>query len=126
MQINKLIPVLLIVVLSTIGCNNKNNEDRYNIAGLIKNAANQKILLQEIPFGDKPIITLDSVTLDEKGNYSFDFIAKEQGIYRIANEQEMEIIFVNEKKKFQINADANSYKSYENKGSKTSQSLLLF
>ena len=126
MQIKKLIPVLLIVILSTIGCNNKNNEERYNIAGLIKNAANQKILLQEIPFGDKPIVTLDSVTLDEKGNYSFDFIAKEQGIYRIANEQQMEIIFINDEKNIQINADANSYKSYEIKGSKTSESLLLF
>ena len=126
MQINKLIPVLLIVALSTIGCNNKSSEERYNVAGVIKNAASQKILLQEIPFGNKPIVTLDSASLDEKGNYSFDFIAKEQGIYRIANEKDMEIIFINDEKNIQINGDANNYLSYEIKGSKTSESLLSF
>lgn len=126
MQINKLIPVLLIVAFSTIGCNNKSSEERYNVAGVIKNAASQKILLQEIPFGNKPIVTLDSASLDEKGNYSFDFIAKEQGIYRIANEKDMEIIFINDEKNIQINADANNYLSYEIKGSKTSESLISF
>ena len=126
MQINKLIPVLLIVTLSTIGCNNKSSEERYNVAGVIKNAASQKILLQEIPFGNKPIVTLDSASLDEKGNYSFDFIAKEQGIYRIANEKDMEIIFINDEKNIQINGDASNYLSYEIKGSKTSESLLSF
>lgn len=126
MQKNKLIPVLLIVALSTIGCNNKSSEERYNVAGVIKNAASQKILLQEIPFGNKPIVTLDSASLDEKGNYSFDFIAKEQGIYRIANEKDMEIIFINDEKNIQINGDASNYLSYEIKGSKTSESLLSF
>ena len=126
MQINKLIPALLIVAISTMGCNNKSSEERYNVAGVIKNAASQKILLQEIPFGNKPIVTLDSASLDEKGNYSFDFIAKEQGIYRIANEKDMEIIFINDEKNIQINADANNYLSYEIKGSKTSEFLISF
>jgi len=126
MQINKIIPFLLILIVSAFGCNNKGGEQRFNIAGVIKNAANQKIMLQEIPFGSKPIVTLDSVTLDEKGNYSFDFIAKEQGIYRIANEKDMEIIFINDEKDIQINADANSYISYEIKGSQTSEALLSF
>ena len=116
MQINKIIPILLILIASAFGCNNKGGEQRFNIAGVIKNAANQKIMLQEIPFGSKPIVTLDSVTLDEKGNYSFDFIAKEQGIYRIANEKDMEIIFINDEKDIQINAKTINLTTYFTSG----------
>lgn len=126
MQIKNILLITIFSSLFMLGCSSKNSDQRYNVAGTIKNAANQKLLLQEIPFGGKPIITLDSVTLTEKGDFSFDFISKEEGIYRIANEKEMEIIFVNDEKNIQINADANSYLSYEIKGSKASESLISF
>ncbi len=126
MKIKNLIGVIAIAACSFVGCQNKNGEARYNIAGTIQNAANQKLLLQEIPFGEKPIITLDSITLDEKGKYSFDFIAKQEGIYRIATEKEMEILFVNDEKNIQLNADAKNYQSYTIKGSKSSEALISF
>jgi hypothetical protein len=116
----------LITVFFLSSCDQKNKELRYNVAGTIKNATAEKLLLQEIPYGGKPIITLDSTSLKEDGKYSFDFIAKEEGIYRIATEKDLEILFINDVENIQINADANDYNSYQIKGSKTSEGLLKF
>jgi peroxiredoxin len=116
----------LITLFLLNSCGQKNQEIRYNIAGTIKSATGEKLLLQEIPYGGKPIITLDSTSLKEDGKYSFDFIAKEEGIYRIATEKDLEILFINDVENIQINADANDYNSYQIKGSKTSEGLLKF
>jgi peroxiredoxin len=116
----------LITLFLLNSCGQKNQEIRYNIAGTIKSATGEKLLLQEIPYGGKPIITLDSISLKEDGKYSFDFIAKEEGIYRIATEKDLEILFINDVENIQINADANDYNSYQIKGSKTSEGLLKF
>jgi len=115
---------LIIVLFSS--CGQKNQELRYNVAGTISHATAQKLLLQEVPYGGKPIITLDSTSLKEDGKFSFDFIAKEEGIYRIATEKEVEILFINDEENIQINADANDYNSYQIKGSKNSEGLLKF
>lgn len=116
----------LITLFLLNSCGQKNQEIRYNVAGTIKSATGEKLLLQEIPYGGKPIITLDSTSLKEDGKYSFDFIAKEEGIYRIATEKDLEILFINDVENIQINADANDYNSYQIKGSKTSEGLLKF
>lgn len=124
---NKLFQISFLITLLIISsCGQKSKESRYNVAGTIKNANAQKLLLQEIPYGGKPIITLDSTSLKEDGKYSFDFIAKEEGIYRIATEKDVEILFINDEENIQINADANDYNSYQIKGSKTSEGLLKF
>ncbi len=126
MNLKSLAGIISIAVFTLIGCKGKNGESRFSVTGTIQNAASQKLLLQEVPFGGKPIITLDSVTLDEKGKYNFEFIAKQEGLYRIATEKDMEIIFINDENNIQINADATNYQSYTAKGSKNSESLLNF
>ena len=117
---------VLILFSFAMSCGNKNSEARYSVAGTIINATGQKLLLQEVPYGGKPIVTLDSITLKEDGKYNFDFIAKQEGIYRIATEQDLEIIFINDEDNIQINADAKDYTSYNVKGSKSTESLLSF
>lgn len=124
---NKIVQLsFLLVIIIISSCGKKNQELRYNVAGTIQNATAQKLLLQEVPYGGKPIITLDSVSLKEDGQFSFDFIAKEEGIYRIATEKDLEILFINDEENIQINADANDYNSYQIKGSKNSEGLLKF
>lgn len=124
---NKILQISCLIMLTIlINCGKKNQELRYNVAGTITNATAQKLLLQEVPYGGKPIITLDSISLKEDGKYSFDFIAKEEGIYRIATEKDLEILFINDEENIQINADANDYNSYQIKGSKNSEGLLKF
>ena len=124
---NKIFQISCLMILIVFNsCGNKNQESRYNVAGTITHATAQKLLLQEIPYGGKPIITLDSISLKEDGKFSFDFIAKQEGIYRIATEKDLEILFINDEENIQINADANDYNSYQIKGSKNSEGLLKF
>jgi peroxiredoxin len=124
---NKIFQISCLMILIVFNsCGNKNQESRYYVAGTITHATAQKLLLQEIPYGGKPIITLDSISLKEDGKFSFDFIAKQEGIYRIATEKDLEILFINDEENIQINADANDYNSYQIKGSKNSEGLLKF
>ena len=126
MNIKNLLACLSAMMIITTGCKNSSNEKNYTVSGTILHAANGKLLLQEEPYGGLPIITLDSTTLDEEGKFSFQFLAKQEGIYRITTENEMEIPFINDEENIQINADANNYQSYTIKGSATSKALINF
>jgi len=126
MNIKNLLACLAAMMIIVAGCKNGSNEKNYTISGTIQHATKQKLLLQEVPYGGLPIITMDSITLGEDGKYSFEFIAKQEGIYRIATDKEMEILFINDEENIQINADANNYQSYTIKGSATSQALINF
>ncbi len=114
----------LLFILS--GCKDKNQEARYSVSGTIKNAANKPLLLQEIPYGGKPIIILDSITLDANGKYNFEFIAKQEGIYRISSGDELDISFINDEEQIQINADATNFANYTVKGSPNSAALIQY
>jgi thiol-disulfide isomerase/thioredoxin len=108
------------------GCKDKNQDARYRVSGTIKNAANKPLLLQEIPYGGKPIITLDSITLDANGKYNFEFIAKQEGIYRLSSGEELDISFINDEEQIQINADATNFASYTVKGSPHSAAMIEY
>jgi len=108
------------------GCKDKNQDARYSVSGTIKNAANKPLLLQEIPYGGKPIITLDSITLDANGKYNFEFIAKQEGIYRLSSGEELDISFINDEEQIQINADATNFASYIVKGSPHSAAMIEY
>jgi peroxiredoxin len=118
---------LLSVLLFTLsGCKDKNEEARYSVSGTIKNAANKPLLLQEIPYGGKPIITLDSITLDANGKYNFEFIAKQEGIYRLSSGEDLDISFINDEEQIQINADAANVANYAVKGSPNSAAMIQY
>ena len=114
---------ILICTISIAACKGNGNGNNFSISGVIQHAENQKLLLQEIPFGGKPMVTLDSITIDKDGKYHFEFIAKQEGIYRLSTTKEFEIVFINDADNIQINADASNYKNYLVKGSSSSQSI---
>jgi peroxiredoxin len=118
--------VVSVFLLFTESCKEKNQESRYTIAGTIKNAKDKVLLLQEIPYGGKPIVTLDSLTLDAEGKYSFDFIAKQEGIYRLSSGNDLDISFINDEDQIQINADATNFASYTVKGSPHSEAMIEY
>jgi peroxiredoxin len=120
------IGILGILFFTLTGCKDKNQDIRYSISGTIKNAANKPLLLQEIPYGGKPIITLDSITLDANGKYNFEFIAQQEGIYRLSSGEELDISFINDEAQIQINADATNFASYTVKGSPNSAALIQY
>lgn len=118
--------VVSLFIFLAPACKEKNKEARYTLSGTIKNAANKPLLLQEIPYGGKPIITLDSLTLDANGKFSFEFIAKQEGIYRLSSGNDIDISFINDEEQIQINADANNFTSYSVKGSPHSEELTQY
>jgi len=126
-MIKKLSFVFVGILFFTLpGCKDKNQDARYSVSGTIKNAANKPLLLQEIPYGGKPIITLDSITLDANGKYNFEFIAKQEGIYRLSSGEELDISFINDEEQIQINADATNFASYTVKGSPHSAAMIEY
>jgi thiol-disulfide isomerase/thioredoxin len=120
------VALLSVFIFILPGCKDKNQDARYSVSGTIKNAANKPLLLQEIPYGGKPIITLDSITLDANGKYNFEFIAKQEGIYRLSSGDELDISFINDEEQIQINADANNFASYAVKGSPHSAAMIEY
>ena len=123
---NVSIVLLSMLIFILTGCKNKNQDARYSVSGTIKNAANKQLLLQEIPYGGKPIVTLDSITLDSDGKYNFEFIAKQEGIYRLSSGDELDISFINDEEQIQINADATDFASYTVKGSPHSTAMIEY
>lgn len=115
--------IALIAVVSFNSCKSNSNGSSYMVTGIIKHAENQKLLLQEVPYGGKPIITLDSVTIGKDGKYKFEFIAKQEGIYKLSNQNNVEIIFINDADNIQINADTENYLSYTSKGSESTTKI---
>ena len=126
MLIKNILTIILTSLILFTSCKKKSNETTFSLTGQIQHAGNSKLLLQEVPYGGKPIVTIDSVTLGEDGKYDFSFIATQEGIYRLATEKDLEIIFINDEENIQINADADNYQSYQVKGSKNSNAMLDF
>ena len=67
-----------------------NTEARYAISGTIQNARKQKLVLQETKLANDTYVTIDTITLKEDGKFNFSFLAKEEGLYRLAFENEYE------------------------------------
>jgi peroxiredoxin len=105
-----------------------NTEARYAISGTIQNAGKQKLVLQETKLANDTYVTIDTITLKEDGKFNFSFLAKEEGLYRLAfeNENGFEILLINDDKNIQVNADPNNFESYAVKGSKASLALNQF
>jgi thiol-disulfide isomerase/thioredoxin len=115
--------LVLGMLVGFTSCKNNPNGSNYIVTGVMQHLENQKLLLQEVPYGGKPIITLDSTTIGKDGKYKFEFIAKQQGIYKLSNQKNLEIIFINDADQIQINADADNYLSYQTKGSESTTEI---
>jgi len=115
--------IAMIAVVGFSSCKSNTNGSSYMVTGIIRHAENQKLLLQEVPYGGKPIITLDSATIGKDGKYKFEFIAKQEGIYKLSNQNNVEIIFINDADNIQINADTENYLSYTSKGSESTNEI---
>jgi len=115
--------IAMIAVVGFSSCKSNTNGSIYMVTGIIRHAENQKLLLQEVPYGGKPIITLDSVTIGKDGKYKFEFIAKQEGIYKLSNQKNVEIIFINDADNIQLNADTENYLTYTTKGSESTTEI---
>lgn len=125
MKKSKIVFVLLISI-GLASCSQKNKQNSINVYGQIENANAQKLLLQEIPFDGKDLITLDSTTIGKDGKFNFNFISRNEGLYRIATDNSFEVVFINDANKIEIKANALQQSDYIINGSNTSTQLSSF
>ena len=113
---------IFIACILAISCSEK-KYGAFTVSGKFKNAGQLKIFLQELPFGGRQPITIDSATLDKQGNFVLRGVGKEEGLYRITTDMGMDVIVINDQKNIQLVVDMKDYTHYQVEGSPASFQL---
>jgi peroxiredoxin len=79
--------------------------------------------LQELPFGGRQPIAVDSAILDKQGNFVLRGVGKEEGLYRITTDKGMDVIVINDQKNIKLLVDMKDYTHYQVEGSPASFQL---
>jgi peroxiredoxin len=96
---------VLLVTLVMAGCAAKENKSRFTVTGDIKNAADQKIYLEQLFFSEKNPEVVDTADL-KNGKFTVSAIAPEQGLYRLRLEKDKgAFIFINDGNDITLSAD---------------------
>jgi peroxiredoxin len=113
---------IFIACILAISCSEK-KYGAFTVSGKFKNAGQLKIFLQELPFGGRQPITIDSATLDKQGNFVLRGVGKEESIYRITTDMGMDVFVINDQKNIQLVVDMKDYTHYQVEGSPASFQL---
>ncbi len=114
--------LFLFCVFALLSCEQK-KFGAFVVAGIIANAPEQKIFLEEIPFNGEQPIVLDSTTLKKSGKFELRAMAREEGLYRIVMEKGNAVLFINDGNNLRLRLDANNYRKYTIEGSTASSQL---
>ena len=110
---------IFIACILAVSCSEK-KYGAFTVSGKFNNAGQLKIFLQELPFGGRQPITIDSATLDKQGNFVLRGVGKEESIYRITTDMGMDVIVINDQKNIQLVVDKKDYTHYQVEGSPAS------
>ena len=113
---------IFIACILGISCSEK-KYGAFTVSGKFKNAGQLKLFLQELPFGGRQPITIDSATLDKQGNFVLRGVGKEESIYRITTDMGMDVVVINDQKNIQLVVDMKDYTHYQVEGSPASFQL---
>jgi len=113
---------IFIACILAISCSEK-KYGAFTVSGKFKNAGQLKLFLQELPFGGRQPITIDSATLDKQGNFVLRGVGKEESIYRITTDMGMDVVVINDQKNIQLVVDMKDYTHYQVEGSPASFQL---
>ena len=113
---------IFIACLLAVSCSEK-KYGAFTVSGQFKNASQLKIFLQELPFGGRQPITVDSAILDKQGKFVLRGVGKEESIYRITTDMGMDVIVINDQKNIQLVVDMKDYTHYQVEGSPASFQL---
>lgn len=114
--------VIVTVMVALASCREKSH-GAFTVSGEISNAPEQKIFLQEIPFGGENPIIVDSASLQKDSKFTLRSMAKEEGLYRLVLEKGGEILLVNDGKSIRVRVDLNNFKDYTVQGSDASEDI---
>ena len=97
---------IFLSILFLASCSTPEKKGTFTVKGELKNAADQKVFLEQISFNNQPPQVLDTAEI-KKGNFEVKAIAPEEGLYRLRFEKNAGYIFINDKADITFNADAN-------------------
>ena len=96
----------LIISAFLFSCNSKEDNDSFVVKGNLKNAADQKVFLEQITFNQQPPQVIDTAEM-KNGKFELNALAPEEGLYRIRFEKNAGYIFINDDDRIDFAADAN-------------------
>ena len=103
----KLLSAVAIAVV-LFSCNKGTDKGKFSVEGELKNAADQKIYLEELYFSDKQPEVLDTGIIKD-GKFMITAIAPEEGLYRLRLEKDnAAFLFISEAGKINLRADVNN------------------
>ena len=103
----KLLSAVAIAVV-LLSCNKGTDKGKFSVEGELKNAADQKIYLEELYFSDKQPEVLDTGIIKD-GKFMITAIAPEEGLYRLRLEKDnAAFLFISEAGKINLRADVNN------------------
>jgi peroxiredoxin len=98
---------LLSISVILFSCNNMDDKGKFTVTGLVKNAPDQKVYLEELYFSQKDPEVIDTAEL-KAGKFILNGLAAEEGIYRIRLEKAANgFLFINDKGTINFTADLN-------------------
>lgn len=102
----KIFIVLPFIFAFLFSCTPPGKMDSFKVNGDIKNATDQKVFLEHIPFNQSAPQVLDTVEM-VKGKFSVKAKTTEEGLYRIKFEKNAGYLLINDKSEIDFTADAN-------------------
>ena len=103
----KLLSAVAIAVV-LLSCNKGTDKGKFSVEGELKNAADQKIYLEDLYFSDKQPEVLDTGIIKD-GKFMITAIAPEEGLYRLRLEKNnAAFLFISEAGKINLRADVNN------------------
>ena len=99
--------IILMTSLLFFSCKNETTKGKFSINGEIKNAADQRVFLEQVFFSQKNPEVLDTAQI-KNGKFELSAIAAEEGLYRLRLEKtESGFYFINDKPTINLKGDIN-------------------
>jgi peroxiredoxin len=96
-----------VVLFALAACNSKSEKGKFSVTGLLKNAPDQKVYLEEVYFNQKDPEILDTAEL-KNGKFTLNGLAVEEGMYRIRLDKlNRGFLFINDNNNISFTADLN-------------------
>ena len=123
----KIVYVIAASVLLAACGGNSNKNGSFQLNGTLSNVVGGEVIyLEELSPGLK--LTIDSATIDEKGNFSFTHVSPQAGFYRVkSTEQNFAMLVLDSSQKIILTGDfKNLGNSYKTEGSEDTKVFLEF
>ncbi len=124
MKINlKIRSLLLVVTITLFSCQPGTDPKTFEVSGTFTNTDSKKIYLAELPFGSTQRTIVDTASIDAKGNFTLQTIAKGEGMYQVFIENGPGLMLISDADKIELNADGKNIAAYTTPGSKVNEDL---